>query len=60
MCGYLDMQASDRFSDFAVIVKGVKSIDELLSKEVSEVSKQASSIGIKAGMTGREALSRLV
>jgi uncharacterized protein YunC (DUF1805 family) len=60
MCGYLNMEAADRFNDLAAIVKGVNSVEDLLSREVSAVSKQAAVIGIKPGMTGREALSCLI
>ena len=60
MCGYLNMAGADKFGDLAAIVKGVNSVEDLLSKPVSEVSKLAAASGIKAGMTGREALSCLI
>jgi uncharacterized protein YunC (DUF1805 family) len=60
MCGYLNMAGAEKLSDLAAIIKGVNSIEDLLSKPVSEVSRLAAASGIKAGMTGREALSLLV
>ena len=60
MCGYLNMAGADKFNDLAAIVKGVNSIEDLLSKEISEVSKLAAAKGIKPGMTGRQALTFLI
>ena len=57
MCGYLSIEAADKFNDCAAIVKGVRSIDEMLSKEVFSVSIAAAKAGIKPGMTGLEAVS---
>lgn len=59
MCGYLSPEAADKFNDCAAIVKGVKSIDEILLKSVSWVSNSAADAGIIAGMSGFEALTRM-
>jgi len=60
MCGYLNIEASDKFNDCAAVVKGVRSIDELLAKEVFSVSVAAGKKGIKPGMTGLEAISLMI
>lgn len=60
MCGYLNIEASDKFNDCAAVVKGVSSIDELLSKEVSAVSSAAMEKGIKPGMLGFNAISLMI
>jgi len=60
MCGYLNIEASDKFKDVAAIVKGVSSVDELLAKEVSVVSAEAIKTGIKPGMSGRQAVSLML
>lgn len=59
MCGYLDIKSVDKFGQAAAVVRGVKSIDDLLAKTVSDVSLEGERRGIKSGMTGREALLKL-
>lgn len=59
-CGYLDLEAAEEFGLAAVVVKGVKTIDEMLEKEISLWTKEASALGVVGGMTGREAQARLL
>lgn len=59
MCGYLNVAAADKFEAAAAVVRGVKSLDELLEKPVVEVSRAAGRLGIKPGMTGLRALELL-
>jgi uncharacterized protein YunC (DUF1805 family) len=59
MCSYLDVAAADRLGTAAAVVKGVKTIDELLAKPVVAVSRAAAALGVTEGMTGRDALERL-
>jgi len=60
MCGYLDIVAANKFGDCAAIIKGVKTVDDMLQKSVVSVSDNASKLGIKEGMSGMEALMLLV
>ena len=60
MCGYLDIAAANKFGDCAAIIKGVKTVDDMLQKSVVSVSENASKLGIKEGMSGMEALMLLV
>ncbi len=55
-CGYISMDAAEKFGDALVIVRGVSSYDDMLKKEVCEVSKKAIELGVSIGMTGKEAL----
>lgn len=55
-CGFLDIGAADALSACAAKVKGVKTFDDMLKAEVVAVTKKAEEKGIKAGMTGKEAL----
>ena len=55
-CGYISMDAAEKFGDALVIVRGVSSYDDMLKKEVCEVSKKATELGVSIGMTGKEAL----
>jgi len=60
MCGYLNMDTANKFSDCAVIIKGVNSIDEMLTKEVFSISKTSDAIGVKPGMTGLDAIKLML
>ncbi|MGQ0644411.1 MAG: YunC family protein [Elusimicrobiota bacterium] len=59
MCGYLDMAVADKFGQAAAVVRGIKTLDELLESPVADVSVQAKRRGVKPGMTGRQALQKL-
>ena len=58
MCGYLDVTVADKFQQAAAVVRGVKTLDDLLEKPVTDVSQAAKRLGVKPGMTGQEALRR--
>ena len=60
MCGYLDMSVADKFGQAAAVVRGIKTLDELLEKPVADVSAKGKRRGIKPGMTGLQALQKLV
>ena len=59
MCGYLSMETANKLDDVAAIVKGVKNFDAVLKAKIVEVSDSAKEIGIKEGMTGKEALEKM-
>ncbi len=56
MCGYLDVKSADKFSAAAAVVRGVKTVEDLLAGRVSEVSASAARMGVAPGVTGRDAL----
>lgn len=56
MCGYLDIETATALGDVAVKVKGVKTFDDVLGALVVGATQKALDLGIKMGMTGREAL----
>ncbi len=63
-CGAFDVMALDSYKYPAVKVKSstggsIATIDDLLAGVVKEVNNEASKLGIKIGMTGREALDLL-
>jgi uncharacterized protein YunC (DUF1805 family) len=60
MCGYLDIQAADKKGDAAALVRGVCTVNDLLEADIAAVTKAAAKKGVKIGMTGRDALSRLL
>ena len=59
MCGYLDLETVDKLGVAAAVVRGVKTVDELLERPVAGVSVAAARLGVAVGMTGREALEIL-
>ncbi|MBN2013590.1 MAG: DUF1805 domain-containing protein [Candidatus Altiarchaeota archaeon] len=59
MCGYLDIKAAEKLGDSACIVTGVKTFDDVLESRIVGVSSKARELGIREGMSGREALSLL-
>jgi uncharacterized protein YunC (DUF1805 family) len=56
MCGFLDIKSADKFNTAAAVVRGVKTIDDLLRGAVTDVSAAAGKMGVATGMTGRQAL----
>ncbi|MDI9400592.1 MAG: YunC family protein [Limisphaerales bacterium] len=55
-CGYLSVEAAERLGDALAIVTGVKSYEDMLKAEVKKVSSAAALLGVKEGMSGKEAL----
>ncbi|PKM92880.1 MAG: DUF1805 domain-containing protein [Elusimicrobia bacterium HGW-Elusimicrobia-4] len=60
MCGYLNIDAAEKMGDCACVIKGVKNVDELLTRKVVALTSHAKKLGIELGMTGKEALEKLV
>lgn len=59
MCGYLNIKAAEKLGDAAARVTGVGTFEEMLKAEVVEVTEKARGLGIKEGITGREAAERM-
>jgi uncharacterized protein YunC (DUF1805 family) len=60
MCGYLNAEVADKMGEAAAVVRGVKTVDDLLAAKITAVTAAASARGVSVGMTGREALSHLL
>jgi uncharacterized protein YunC (DUF1805 family) len=58
MCGYLDIKTADKLNTAAAVVRGVKTVDDLLNAKVTDVSAAAAKLGAAPGMTGRDVLAR--
>ena len=58
-CGYINLDACEKFGDAAAIVTGVSSCAEMLTAEVKKISTAAAARGVAVGMTGAEALKLL-
>lgn len=55
-CGYLNVEIANKVNDVCAIVTGVKTPDDMLEAKVVAVSNAAAELGIKEGMSGKEAL----
>lgn len=60
MCGYLNVEAADRMNVAAAMVRGVSTVNDLLAAKIESFTKAAAHKGVSAGMTGREALAKLL
>lgn len=64
MCGALDIGLlNDKLSDRKILAGravGVKSIDELLNAPLESVTVEAEAMGIHRGMTGKEAILKMI
>jgi len=58
-CSYIDLSKADEFRDAAALVPTVSNFDELLQGKIVTLTKKAEALGVKKGMTGREALEVL-
>jgi len=59
-CGFLNIEAAEKLNVAAAMVSGVKSFDDVLNAEVRAATSKAQTLGIKAGMKGKEALKLLL
>ncbi len=56
MCGYLNIDTANKLGDVAAVVSGVSTFNDILEAPLKAISEVAQKLGIKTGMTGREAL----
>jgi uncharacterized protein YunC (DUF1805 family) len=59
-CGYLDLETAEKLGDAAAIVRGVKTVEDLLVAKIVGSTTAAGILGIKTGMSGKEALELMV
>ena len=59
-CGYLSLETAEKVGDAMAIVSGVKSFDDMLDARIKAFSTAAAARGVVSGMSGREALLKLV
>ena len=55
-CGYLNVTTFNQLDEAGAIVRGVGDYEAMLEAQVAEVSKAAAQLGVRPGMSGREAL----
>lgn len=59
MCGYLDLETANKLGVAAAVVRGVKTIDDLLKAPIQGVSHAASIRGVQLGQSAHVALAKL-
>ena len=59
MCGFLNVEAAERFGVAAAVVSGVKSFEDMLNAQVKAVTSKAKSLGVEVGMKGAETLKHM-
>lgn len=59
-CKYVSVQRANQMMDCVAIVKNVESLEDMLTAQVCAVSRAAHDLGIMPGMTGEEALLKMV
>jgi uncharacterized protein YunC (DUF1805 family) len=59
MCGYLNIETAEKLGDAACMVRGVSTFEDVLSAKVAAASSKAKELGVKEGMSGKEALFML-
>ena len=60
MCGYLNIGAAEKMGDVAAKVSGVRNFEDVLNAKVNALTSKAKDLGVKEGMTGREALEMML
>jgi len=58
-CSYFSVETADRLGDALALVSGVSSFDDVLDAGIIKVSIKARELGLKEGMSGRQALKIL-
>ncbi len=59
MCGYLDISVAEKIGVLAARVTGVKSVEEMLDKEIGEATSKAIEKGVKKGVKVRDIVKYL-
>jgi uncharacterized protein YunC (DUF1805 family) len=64
VCGLLDVDVVDELHPEREVIAGraygVRTVEELLNARLNAVTRKARELGIQEGMTGREALERML
>ncbi|MET1160246.1 MAG: DUF1805 domain-containing protein [Thermoprotei archaeon] len=54
MCGYLDISVAEKLGLVAAKVKGIKTIEDLLNKNIDECTSKAKELGIHSGVAVKD------
>ena len=59
MCGYLNIEAAEKFGSAAAIVSGVKTFDDVLNAKIKVVTTKAKQLGLEPGMVVKDVIAAL-
>jgi len=59
-CGFINIDAAEKFNVAAAMVSGVKTFDDVLNAKVKAATSKAQALGVKVGMKGKEAIRLLL
>ena len=59
-CGYISADTAAKIGDALAVVSGVADYDDMLNATVKAVSPAAEALGVRSGMTGRDALLKML
>ena len=59
-CGYISVDTAAKAGDALAVVSGVSGYDDMLNATVKAVSPAAEALGVRPGMTGRDALLKML
>lgn len=59
MCGFLNIEATEKLGVAAAVVSGVRSFEDVLNGQIKALTSNAKSLGVEAGMKGSEALKHM-
>ena len=60
MCGYLNVEVAEKLGVAAAMVRGVSTVKDLLQADVQACTRAAAERGVRVGMSGKEALEKLL
>jgi len=58
-CSYISKETAEKVGDVAAFVSGVKSVDDMMSAKIRDVTSWAEDLGIRPGMSVKKALEIL-
>ena len=59
-CGYISVETAAKVGDALAVVSGVANYDDMLRASVKAVSPAAEALGVRPGMTGHDALLKML
>ena len=59
-CGYISAETAAKVGDALAVVSGVANYEDMLRAAVKAVSPAAEALGVRPGMTGRDALLKML
>ena len=60
MCGLLNIEAAEKLGATAVMVSGVKTLEDMQNAQIKAMTTKAKDLGIEAGMKGTETLEHML